>query len=658
MSQYIVKAKKTYLKSPLSTTATSVVLRYLKDSKDNNLAMANFGDWGVIVIKQGDTIEMIKFTGISINGTTGVATLTVASSGRNIDPTTPYAGYSTGESFQSGAEVIVTNDPLTVMQFGNLNNAQTWALLQTFTVAPKSSADAVSSDELVRKSQLDGAVLGELTITPVVVEATGGEVLAVDTLVYQKDSDGEWYKCDADTANTVENVRLGITRGAGTDGGAITNGVTILGTHEASSAIFTANTKYYASNTAGGFATSAGTNEVSIGFAISTTKIILYPRFDQQLTEKQQDILALIEAGTEFYGASSGGTDAYAVTLDPAPPAYANGMRIRFKADVPNAGACTLNVNGLGAIAIKGKHDQDPSDGEIEANQIVTVVYNSTTPSFQIVSQSSILTGVQVDTYSADDTWTKPSGAKLVLVKAWGAGGGGGGASGGALGGGGGGGGAYAEWLFQADDLSATEAVVVGEGGAGATGSNNGTAGENSTFGSTKLVAYGGGGGGDGGNGGTEGGGGGGGGNTSAGSTGTTATGGNGGALTGGAGGSGANGGVATFGGGGGGGAGNTGFDGGATVYGGGGGGGGSVNAGAPAQGGDGGASVYGGGGGGAGGQTGGVAGTSKFGGAGGAGSATAGNGTAGTIPAGGGGGGSANGGAGANGRVIVITYF
>lgn len=434
MSQYIVKALKTYLKSPLSTTATSVVLRYLKDSKDNNLAMASFGSFGVIVIKQGDTIEMIKFTGISINGTTGVATLTVASSGRNIDPTTPYAGYSTGNAFQSGAEVIVTNDPLTVMQFGNLNNAQTWALQQTFTLAPISSADAVSANELVRKSQLDSAVLGVLTLTPVVVEGNGGEVLAVDQLVYQKDVDGEWYKCDADTASTVENVRLGITRGAGTDGGAIANGITILGTHEASSAIFTANTPYFASNTAGGFSTSAGTKEVSVGYAISTTKIIFTPRYNQQLTEDQQDALAGsgtpsasnlfmtqggLQAGLETYGADSVGTDAYAIDPDPEVTAYALGMEFLVKIGTPNTGACTLAVGSGGAKAIKKQYNQALVTGDLLAGQLIKVAYDLANDCWQMTSPTNI--GASIGQISApsralDTDYQNTTGKNLFVM--------------------------------------------------------------------------------------------------------------------------------------------------------------------------------------------------------------------------------------------------
>lgn len=86
-----------------------------------------------------------------------------------------------------------------------------------------------------------------------------------------------------------------------------------------------------------------------------------------------------------------------------------------------------------------------------------------------------------VQVFTAGGTWTKPAGAKFVLVEMIGAGGSGG-RSGNGDGGGGGAGGGYGTRWFDADDLSATESIFVGAGGAGVTASGIGNDGGDSQF--------------------------------------------------------------------------------------------------------------------------------------------------------------------------------
>ena len=92
-----------------------------------------------------------------------------------------------------------------------------------------------------------------------------------------------------------------------------------------------------------------------------------------------------VQTGQQIYAADAGSTDAYVISLQPPLMAYITGMVIHFKANTANTGACSLNVNNLGAKSIKKMHDQDPGDGQIEAGQIVTVVYDGT--NFQMQSQ-------------------------------------------------------------------------------------------------------------------------------------------------------------------------------------------------------------------------------------------------------------------------------
>lgn len=85
------------------------------------------------------------------------------------------------------------------------------------------------------------------------------------------------------------------------------------------------------------------------------------------------------------YAADSVGTDAYAITPSPAATAYTAGDVYVFKAGTANTGACTLNVNSLGAKAIKKNVLQSLETGDILVNQIVSVVYDGT--NFQLLSE-------------------------------------------------------------------------------------------------------------------------------------------------------------------------------------------------------------------------------------------------------------------------------
>lgn len=92
-------------------------------------------------------------------------------------------------------------------------------------------------------------------------------------------------------------------------------------------------------------------------------------------------------------------------------------------------------------------------------------------------------------TFSSSGNWTAPTGVTSITVEAWGGGGAGGGATANASNGGGGAGGQYAMKVLTVTPGS-IYAVVVGSGGTGSTG--NGTAGGDSTFATTSVVAKGG----------------------------------------------------------------------------------------------------------------------------------------------------------------------
>jgi hypothetical protein len=108
-----------------------------------------------------------------------------------------------------------------------------------------------------------------------------------------------------------------------------------------------------------------------------------------------------------IYAEDGGSSDDYAISLDPAPSEYVAGMLVSFKANTANTGAATLNVNSLGAKAIKKNHDEDLATGDIEAGQVVTVVYDGTNFQLQSVSPAKA-TGAEITTGTEENKFATP----------------------------------------------------------------------------------------------------------------------------------------------------------------------------------------------------------------------------------------------------------
>lgn len=90
----------------------------------------------------------------------------------------------------------------------------------------------------------------------------------------------------------------------------------------------------------------------------------------------------LINAGD--YNTSGGSANAFTLTLDAQITAYVTGMVVKFKANFDITGACTINVNSIGAKTIKKKVSFDLVAGDIKSGELVSLEYDGT--NFQILS--------------------------------------------------------------------------------------------------------------------------------------------------------------------------------------------------------------------------------------------------------------------------------
>jgi len=93
-----------------------------------------------------------------------------------------------------------------------------------------------------------------------------------------------------------------------------------------------------------------------------------------------------ITPGTICAVTTSGSANAYVASPSPAVPALTANTWLFIKSNFSNTGAATLNVSGLGAVAIKKLNNSDLQAGDIQSGQEVVVVYDGTY--WQMVSES------------------------------------------------------------------------------------------------------------------------------------------------------------------------------------------------------------------------------------------------------------------------------
>jgi hypothetical protein len=122
------------------------------------------------------------------------------------------------------------------------------------------------------------------------------------------------------------------------------------------------------------------------------------------------------------YAVASGSANTYSVTLNPAPTSYVEGMAIAVKINVDNTGPSTINVNGLGAKAIKKPNGNDVSAGNLKAGSIYTMRYNGTNFILQgeggsgNAQPSDVLSGKTFTNDSGEQTGTMPNRGAMIIT--------------------------------------------------------------------------------------------------------------------------------------------------------------------------------------------------------------------------------------------------
>lgn len=130
-----------------------------------------------------------------------------------------------------------------------------------------------------------------------------------------------------------------------------------------------------------------------------------------------------LKMGTVNYAVNTGPNGAaYSVVMATAIKAYADGLEVKMRPVRDNTGACTLNVNGLGAIAIKRADGTDPQAGDILGNTPITLTYQSTGNVFRLpaVVNSQIIQAAGASaSASASAAAAAASAATALKTLAW-----------------------------------------------------------------------------------------------------------------------------------------------------------------------------------------------------------------------------------------------
>ncbi len=315
------------------------------------LTMTNFGTKGFMTLEPNNSTqeEQISFTGITQNAN-GTATLTGVKTVLFIDPYTESSG--TAKAHTGGSKAIVSNtagfynsltakdDDETVTGLWAFPSGSNNPTIGTTYIAPTAAIQIAS------KGYVD-AVAGGIAVTnQILTSGTAGENLTAGFVVYQKTSDGKWYKVLANDTSTFQQLELGIAQS--TVSSAASVNILIRGVDSNQSGLV-AGTAYYATDAGGLPSATPGTNTVFVGYGTTTATNLLVDFRSIDIPYHGEKLALVGTSGTP-------GTSNKYVTSDDVSAAGVSGKIIRATGTaIPTLSGINLISTAITGIFITGQ---------------------------------------------------------------------------------------------------------------------------------------------------------------------------------------------------------------------------------------------------------------------------------------------------------------
>lgn len=375
--------------------ATSIIIQDFSQIDGTLLTMTDFGTKGWATLEPGNATqeEQISFTGVTQNAN-GTATLTGVKSVGFVSPYTETAGLI--KSHAGGTTFIISNTAAFYDNLSGKNNDETITGIWTFTdpnvprmdVAPaygvgtelyfatKGYVDSVAFAGAPNASTTQKGVVEEATLAEILAGTAAGGTAARLFINPSTYGPRNYYGYAADAgASDAYAITLSPAPTAYADGMVVQFKANTVNTGACTLNVNALGAKSLKMN--------KDLDPVNGYIKAGQSVTVVYDGTNFQILSVSGKP-SVSQTGEEIYAADAAGSDTYAITLTPAPVAYVTGMVVRFFAQTANTGACTLNVNALGAKTIKKSVTTDLATGDILASQLVEVIYDGT--NFQILS--------------------------------------------------------------------------------------------------------------------------------------------------------------------------------------------------------------------------------------------------------------------------------